>query len=456
SQTLFAAENGSGNHGCDPGVYISQNGGESWAITSLQVPDSTFQFESLYIDTVIVTSLFVSAGEGVYGSFDRGSTWDLILDTPCYAFSMDFSEETGYCGTGSNNLLKTTDGGITWSSLQEQDFIGYNNALLVLPGKPESLFIGGNDIYASTDGGESWAERSSGLGMIRIELFFNPSNSAVLYAEDQGSGRLYQSADNGSNWELFGQQGNGLAFDASGEIIYRNDTEQILRSRDMGQNWDGSALPVGGGQSQAVAAHPQQPEMVFSLYGRTTPPFIFYSTDGGRTWQASEGMSSIHDAMLFFDHDQGQVVYAIGDQNFFHSEDGGKTWGQCPYTEHYAAQSHSRMVIDPRDSNHLILATRGAGVQVSIDGCQSWKSSNDGLGNLFVNTLAVDLTNPDTLYAGTDSGAYVTYNSGKSWFTINDGLLGSLVIYLIVVDPQDSSNVYAATPLGIFNLESDQ
>jgi hypothetical protein len=73
------------------------------------------------------------------------------------------------------------------------------------------------------------------------------------------------------------------------------------------------------------------------------------------------------------------------------------------------------------------------------------------LGSLFVNTLARDPKNVNTIYAGTDGGAYVSFNGGQSWGQINDGLLGATVVYSIVVDPQ--SNVYAATPYGIFKLE---
>ncbi len=112
---------------------------------------------------------------------------------------------------------------------------------------------------------------------------------------------------------------------------------------------------------------------------------------------------------------------------------------------------NSRMIVDPRDANHLVLATRGDGVIISDDGCDSWQSSNIGLGSLFVNTIAFDPNNPDIIYASTDGGVYVSFNDGETWGQVNDGLLGATVVYSIVVDPQ--SNVYAATPYGIFRLE---
>jgi len=56
------------------------------------------------------------------------------------------------------------------------------------------------------------------------------------------------------------------------------------------------------------------------------------------------------------------------------------------------------------------------------------------------------------LYAGTDSGAYISFDGGNTWNQINEGLLGATVVYSIVVD--NESNVYAATPYGVFQLES--
>jgi len=71
---------------------------------------------------------------------------------------------------------------------------------------------------------------------------------------------------------------------------------------------------------------------------------------------------------------------------------------------------------------------------------------------LNINALKFDPVLPDTVYAGTDSGAYVSFDGGETWGQVNDGLLGATVVYSIVVD-QDS-NVYAATPYGIFKLEN--
>jgi len=89
---------------------------------------------------------------------------------------------------------------------------------------------------------------------------------------------------------------------------------------------------------------------------------------------------------------------------------------------------------------------------VSRDGCRTWRPSNNNLGSLFVNALATDPNDPEIIYASTDGGAYVSFDGGVTWGEINEGLLGATVVYSIVVDPE--SNVYAATPYGIFRLEA--
>ena len=91
---------------------------------------------------------------------------------------------------------------------------------------------------------------------------------------------------------------------------------------------------------------------------------------------------------------------------------------------------------------------------MSQEGCKTWQSANTRLGNLFLIAIAIDLKNPDRVYAGTDGGACISSDGGKAWVQANQGLLSATVVYSIVVDPKDSRNVYAATPYGIFRLEA--
>jgi uncharacterized repeat protein (TIGR01451 family) len=55
------------------------------------------------------------------------------------------------------------------------------------------------------------------------------------------------------------------------------------------------------------------------------------------------------------------------------------------------------------------------------DGGQSWKDISGNLPDSPVNSVVIDPAYPDTLYAGTDVGPYVTYNGGKNWYALGTG-----------------------------------
>jgi hypothetical protein len=81
---------------------------------------------------------------------------------------------------------------------------------------------------------------------------------------------------------------------------------------------------------------------------------------------------------------------------------------------------------------------QGSGVFKSTDYGLHWSQANDGLGNLYVNTLSIDAGG--VIYAGTQGGVYTSVDSGKTWVAANSGLT-NLNIYALAFSP--SSKVYA-------------
>ncbi len=76
--------------------------------------------------------------------------------------------------------------------------------------------------------------------------------------------------------------------------------------------------------------------------------------------------------------------------------------------------------IDPRDSNHLLLATDRGGVLVSTDAGATFAASNEGISGRKVTALLVDRDNPMRLFAGVVNdknygGAFVSTDGGAAW-----------------------------------------
>ena len=88
----------------------------------------------------------------------------------------------------------------------------------------------------------------------------------------------------------------------------------------------------------------------------------------------------------------------------------------------------------------------GGGLFQSTDGAASWNAVNSGLPNsLYIEAVAVDPQNPNTLYVGGNTGAFRSTDGAASW--TRAGNLSNA--WNLAVDPLDSGSVYAVNDVGI-------
>jgi photosystem II stability/assembly factor-like uncharacterized protein len=445
--SVFIADWGLNN--CQAGVYKSLDGGRTWTMTSFRSGPQEIQWNSFWIEPKNGKTLFISSAGKLWVSIDNGDNWTESYSKSCDALSFDSQDPLiNYCTEG-NSVRKTMDGGKQWGADISFELGSTESSFIAIsPQNRNTLFWGSSGLAISSDGGNTWEKLGSGLAGIKWELKTSPLSSQVLISHDANI--FYLSKDGGQNWEMIGK-GRGLIFDSSGINLYSLvDNGNLAISTNDGKSWDQLSLPVPN--SQAVAVHPFNPNRIYAIIGKPSPVELYYSDTLGKDWLSSTGMHDLGDPRLFFDHDQGNRVYAVGDLLLAYSNDAGLTWIKCgDFPMLWSSTSELRAAVDFNNSNHLLVATRGNGIVTSLDGCKSWQTSNTGLDSLFVNTISIDPNQPETMYAASDGGAYVSYDGGSSWNQINDGLLGATVVYSIVVDKD--SNVYASTPYGIFKLE---
>jgi len=458
---------------CWAGLYRSTDGGGTWKFIGLKdkaLIDQIAVGLDVQGNEVLYVTRYIDEGHNdqeLLVSHNGGEDWRTVLnseDTSLGTLLVDPDQPTiVYAGR-----YKSEDGGYIWNITAT--FPPHEMTAMAVQNGGETILAGTvSGLFISTDGGKTWMERNNGLASTLVDLTVDPTDSSTFYAQlivDQWlSDIVYRSTDGGQNWNPL-QRGHGLAIDGNGGIyqVIGTNGNNIRYSNDKGETWKTYNVSpdevTGLGTNDAVpgivavTTIRDRGEMLFSPDNRTTGKMLL-SPDYGDTWQQSYvgGMGlqhSLDKVRFFFDPREGKTGYMIPFLGAFRTTDGGKTWKGCGRIE-WTPLTPSIMTIDPRDSNRLMLAVRGEGIYRSEDGCRSWQKSNNGLGSLFVNGIAINPNNPDTLYAGTDSGAYVSFNSGETWNEINDGLLGATVVYSIVVDKDN--NVYAATPYGIFKLE---
>ena len=451
---------------CGAGVYQSNDSGHTWKLIG-----ETGGWDNL---NVLAVGLDEQGNYSIYNkngiTHDGGVTWYYTEAFGCNTLTSDPDDPaTIYCAYGQGGLMSIHGKGSTWQRIGlgtskitaiHVDYINGTRRIITggarLKGRTE------DGIFISNDSGASWNQRGGGLGSTWSELKIDPmDNSRIYLASYYGrettswnACSLYRSQDKGKNWSSLIDLDEinvwcGPAIDGN-SVLYLMRQNALDKSWDHGDNWlwitsDTSKwtqyfLPT---ESQSVSANPYIDRLIYAVGDD-----IYYSTDEGQSWLPGTGSKDLWDARLFY-KDQGQSIYAIGRYHQSYSTDSGKTWQSCG-EDVTASHSDTRLALDLQ-SSRLYLATPGQGILISTDECHSWQASNEGLGNLFVNTLAIDPNKPEIIYAGTDGGAYISFDSGQTWRQVNNGLLGATVVYSIAVDPE--SNVYAATPYGIFKLE---
>jgi hypothetical protein len=359
-------------------------------------------------------------------SDDNGNTWRGFSEGGTYRSHTIAFEASGsfyiFCG---DNICKFSPDGSKLKILGNPG-VGVDSLVMVSRHDPNTIYAGGEGLSVSMDGGVSWNALNNGLGNTVLQLEQNPSILFLMTGEcNRGRGRstmeqpIYRSLDGGLTWKYMDNKGCYLIKDADGKSVYRLATESdkfdpwIWIISGNGEQW--SQIPTPTAVSM-LAAHPDVPGMLFAYDGFGTSKHFYIKRNSSSNWEISE----THDIR------------------------------PCHGSTMYFVDRYRPMSIDSLNSDHVLYVENNR-VLESQDGCTTPQSHTIVVGNTgSVNSVVMDPNDPKVIYAGTDGGAYVSFNGGETWGQINDGLSIPNVVYSIAVDKNDK--VYAATPFGIYQL----
>ena len=132
-----------------------------------------------------------------------------------------------------------------------------------------------------------------------------------------------------------------------------------------------------------------------------------------------------------------------------------------PYRTYYGIRPingrANDLAVDPSNPNTLYLASANGGVWKTTDGGTNWSPLTDQWPFLTVSSLAIDPTNPQIIYAGTGDfpggknfsmGIMKSFDGGASWTQYGLSQFGSQEISTILVDPENPQIVTISTGRG--------
>jgi uncharacterized repeat protein (TIGR01451 family) len=125
-----------------------------------------------------------------------------------------------------------------------------------------------------------------------------------------------------------------------------------------------------------------------------------------------------------------------------------------PVTQIAVDRSDYRIAYLAYASFNASTPSRSGHVFRTFDGGQTWANISGNLPDAPVNSIVLDPSYPNTLYAGTDVGPFVTYNGGVDWYELGQGFP---IIAIDQLDLDSSHRLLAAGThgRGAFSLFDD-
>jgi len=453
-------------------VYKTVDGGESWS--RIWLGDNLARY--LIVDPENNLTLYLSTG-----IFDRE------------AYNSDCANGN-YAGVG---VLKSSDGGVTWTAINSGLSNLYVGALRMHPAKSQVLFaaVGNNScsggyvgnqqggLFRTLNGGSNWSKVIS--GDILTTVNFAPANPDVVYAGSAAA--FYRSADGGATWSRYAKTGAnqwgpegvrpGVPIDvvvdpADVNLLYANNYGGgVFRSSDGAQSWAIWSKGYSGAWVHAVHVPPASSSTVLAI-GRSGP---FRSVNYGGDWTGiTTGQATdLAEWNTLISHPRDARVILMSDEHqgtILRSSDGGASFKRVfTHPQANAANITTRQGIkafaaapSAPDTIYAGMARERGGLErgetpagrvmlKSADGGASFVSAGAGLDGSNVRKLVVHPLDPNTLWAASSSGLYRSSDAAATWTLLG---LGSKNIVALAVDSANNVLVASEKEAGIWFSEN--
>ncbi|MEM6261118.1 MAG: T9SS type A sorting domain-containing protein [Bacteroidota bacterium] len=463
-------------------IFRTIDGGANWtqSFTGHNCKDIAFKPND--------PNIIYASGTRVYRSTNNGATFAQItsgvptgVQRIALAVSADMPNNvyllTGN-GGGFTGFFRSTNSGLDFFQRSNTpNILGYatNGGTgsqawydLVAVGDPNdgnTIYIGGINIWKTTDGGQTWtivAHWTGGGGAAAIHadqhvLEYSPHNGFLYNGNDGG---VYYTANNGGTWpEISSGLGIAQVYKIGQSATTRDLVINGYQDNGTGIFQDGRWMTEIGGDGMECAVDPTDPNY---LYGALYYGDIRRSTNGGTSFAsiARNGLNGITESGGWVtpykvDENDPNSMF-IGYKNVWRSTN--VKAGIPIFTSISAFAGNSNIVdlaIAPSNSNVMY---------VSRGGTNNFYRTNNALAvtpawtNLEANLpsggtprdIEIDETNPALLWIALGNDIYRSDNSGITWTNIS-GTLPNITLNTIVLDRNSPNQaLYVGMDVGVY------
>jgi len=428
--------------GPDARIYRTRNGGISWDTLTNDLPTGNFARVGLEMSGSDPNTIFVNYGTtqnliSLHKSQDGGDSWDTLTVVSENELLSD--------GNGSH-------GGFAW-------FFGQ---MRVNPINDDDIFILGQNLYRSLDGGQSWELVTGDMHVDFHDLVFDEDR---IYVGNDGG--AYRSVYFSNDWVDLDFNVTGLLYKvgynphlpdtyyggAQDNGIYRGSDQDI-------DNW----VRYSGGDGFQPAFHATNPEILFTesqngnirMSHPQGNPRLTSDMEGAFFWDTPYFLSTHNPNLLFTGSDRVYYVdidEITGEYETIQLSDiltePGSLW-----------QSHSISTLhqSPINEDILYVGTTDGLIWRTIDFGNSWEQIGDGVPRRYVSRIHTSPSQENTVYltlTGYRDNEYIPHvfrsdDNGDNWIDISSNLPQFAVNDVIVYPESNDEIIFVATDGGVF------
>jgi photosystem II stability/assembly factor-like uncharacterized protein len=468
--------------GAGSGLYKSIDGGDTWQLLSNNAGLPKGILGKITIGVTAANSNHIYAmvenkNGGLFGSMDAGKTWSRVstqndlTQRPWY-FSgvwVDPKNEN-HVFVMNVEFWQSIDGGKTFTKINQEH--GDNHDMWINPDNTDNYIIGDDGSTAVTfNGGKTWTDEDLPTGQFYHVNLDNDFPYNVYGAQqDWGPVRIPSRTTGFSisktDWYIpaGGEAGYIVPDPTNSQITYGGEYDGIMTRHDKSNE-----------QYQVVSVYPEINDgagvnvkkyrfqwtypIAFSPWGNNTlyctSQYVHRSTNGGMSWETispdlttndtskqrpsggpitldNTGSEVYCDIYAFAESPAKQgVLWAGSDDGLVHvSKDDGKSWENVtpPALPKWATVS----IIEPShyDEGTCFFAAHAYRIDNTkpyifrtTDYGKTWQLITTGLPqNIYARCVREDPNRKNLLYAGTETGVYISFNNGDQWHSIQENL----------------------------------
>lgn len=472
------------------GVWKTLNGGVNWIPLTDNL--ATLACGDVIVDPVNPNIIFLGTGElnysgdsqygdGIYKSGNGGLSWvqvalGSLVGTRCSQMAIDPTNSNTVYFAGNLGVFKSTNAGINWVNTSS----GTNaNCLLIDPVSAQTIYIstGGTSaglIKKSTDGGVTWSTLAGGLpgGMGRIQLAMAKSNTQILYASIAASSGgsllgLYRTTDGGTTWILQASSPNYLGsqgwYDNAVTVNPTDPNIVIVGGLDLYvSTTGGTGLIQKSSWSTSSSGNMTHADIHRLEYNGSnlfcmSDGGVYKSTNNGNNWvDLNHDLSTLQYQSADYDITNLQMLQGgTQDNNKMTSTNGGIDWNQR------STGDGGYTIVDPVTTNFIYGQYVNGSIQRSANSGISFTNitPSGSTGGLFYNPYEMAPGDHNTIVFGRadiwKTTNAQTASTGSGWVQIATTAIVGGSVSAIGISWTNTGKIYIGTSNGRILVTTD-